>query len=970
MTLTDTARSDVLGADRPPEQHRTWWPVVALILIPAAIFAGSDLFGGHLLLNGDNLLQSYPLRVLAGSDLRGGVFPGWDPWIWSGTPLLAGLNAGAFYPTTLLFAVMNVHVAWIAAETAVYGSVGVGTYLLLRASGIGPTAGFLGAAAFAFSGAIAAQSAVHLDMGQGFASLPWMLLAVRRIEESPRWRWAVLFGVAFALVILAGAPEAMLDTAALSLTYGLIRWTLAPSARAGARLVTRGALAGAIAVGLSAIVWLPALHFIAESQRANTGATFVSEYGFPAVAGVLAVVPYLEGGLSLVSEPLYFGKSNLPEVALYVGLLAVVAVIALAARRWGAWLPRGERRCWYGVLVVGVVLALGSATPVEHLLLHIPFYGRQRDQGRNIVDVDLAACALFAWWVDGGKRPASTCSRFELVAGAAPVAVVIGFGAWLLSSPASLWRFLQAYAPTAAQLSSVRAAVAISAGLSCLALLVVVARRHLDRPRWTALVVVFTIVDLAVYSFGSSLIQSQAPPSSATPGPIVALIGSNLSPGGRYGVFDPDFFLPSALVQAGEAGIGILTGLPSVSGYGAILDAGYSEATGTNGRAFLDSTALRYGVFRQLDLQVLLTPPESFLVPIAHLPGPSVTMQTLFQLPGTDPLLPGGNVPVPQELLRKVGVAGPRNVIQKGATTGWFFGEELAPTAAAVVLTTPADRQVIRLGVLTGSGSVSWGADRRLRRGQDVASVPLAGRPARGLELQLVSGPPLGPSRLAVGVPGHSFLVDGPLAEAVTPGSWRQVASVGGFALFRTLSPPRQVWLQSLSSLAGASGPAATGLLSTRAAGEARPGPGPASLGAANVVDTSPNGATVAVTANTPALLVRSSAWDTGWQAVLVDPNGRTTPLVVRHVGLVQGVEVPRGSHVVRFRYVPVGLALGAETSGATLGLLLLGSIGSALESRRRRRPPPGPEPVPAAAGPPGSGSVQGDTPAPVGSPR
>lgn len=204
------------------------WAILTLILVPTVVFAGADALGGHLLLSGDNLIQSYPLRVLVGSDIRHGILPSFDPWIWSGTPLLAALNAGAFYPTTLLFAVANPHVAWVIGEIFIFSSVGVGTCLLFSESGMSPFASFLGAAVFAFGGAVATQASVHTDMAEGLASLPWVLLALRRIAVDGRWRWSVLLGLSFALTVLAGAPEAMLDIALLALTYAVLRWSIDP----------------------------------------------------------------------------------------------------------------------------------------------------------------------------------------------------------------------------------------------------------------------------------------------------------------------------------------------------------------------------------------------------------------------------------------------------------------------------------------------------------------------------------------------------------------------------------------------------------------------------------------------------------------------------------------------------------------------------------------------------------------------
>jgi hypothetical protein len=61
---------------------------------------------------GDDLTQNYPLRVLAGRQIASGQLPLFDPYIWSGSPLLADWNAGAAYPLTLLFAVLPSVAAW------------------------------------------------------------------------------------------------------------------------------------------------------------------------------------------------------------------------------------------------------------------------------------------------------------------------------------------------------------------------------------------------------------------------------------------------------------------------------------------------------------------------------------------------------------------------------------------------------------------------------------------------------------------------------------------------------------------------------------------------------------------------------------------------------------------------------------------------------------------------------------------
>ena len=59
-------------------------------------------------------------------------------------------------------------------------------------------------------------------MTEGFLAIPWMLLAVLHIVRDGRWRWSILLGIAFRPVILAGAPEAMLDEAFLVIAFAAL----------------------------------------------------------------------------------------------------------------------------------------------------------------------------------------------------------------------------------------------------------------------------------------------------------------------------------------------------------------------------------------------------------------------------------------------------------------------------------------------------------------------------------------------------------------------------------------------------------------------------------------------------------------------------------------------------------------------------------------------------------------------------
>jgi hypothetical protein len=951
VTVTQARRLDNGGAPltSPPRPDRSptgqqrviaALPIAALILIPVAIFAGATLILGHPLLMGDNLIQGYPLRALVGTDLKHGSWPLWDPWIWSGTPLMAGLNAGALYPVTFLFAAMSPTAAWVLGQILVSSSISVGTYVFLLATGPGRLASFLGAASFAFAGAVAGQSAVHVDMAEGFASLPWMLLAVRHVIDDGRWRWTVLLGAGVACLLLAGSPEAILDVSILALAYGIVRWSLRPST--WRRLVTRAGAGFALGIGVSAFLWLPALRFIDISQRSSVSIVFASSYSFPPRSFVLGLVPFLEGGWGLVSQPSYFGRSNLGEVALYVGLLPFVAAVAVVGRRWAEWLPIGERRTWYFIGLVGIVLAVGAGTPLEHLIIHIPIYGKQRDEGRNIVDVDFAACVLLAWWLDGGRRPEGARTPSETIAAGIVFTAVVGVLVWLVTAPASLWRAVAAYGPSSTQLRSIETAAVISALLAAGAAALVLARPRLRRSRWLGLAAVFVVIDVGLFASGTTFATSQAPPSASALGPLLQMVQDSLSPDGRYALYDPDLLYYSAVVDAGEPDVGILAKLPSVEGYGSIVGLEYSSHTGTHLKDGLAANLLDIGYFQHLDLQVMVAPAEEFLTPIAAMPrvGAPANLSPIVERSGVDPLLPAGNYLPPQARLPLPQLTSPRAAISRGGYVGWYFGTLASPNSANLVLSRPAASQLVRVGEIAPSGAVSWQRPQRLAAGASTVSLDVKSLPSAGIEVQLLSGPDLGPSQLTLGAEGHAYVVNGVLAPALTPGSWTYVGQAEHFAVYRADYVPQRAWVQAHGTYAIS----------------------PHLPAGVRVLSQSTDTAVITVRSPRPSMLLRSEAWDSGWQAEIVSgqaasedlagaETARGAPLAgakstpVLQVGVVQAVDIPAGLSIVRFSYKASGLSRGLTIAGGTLAAGVLGFALFVLAGRRRRRRQQTPEP-------------------------
>src|SRR5436190_24315622 len=82
------------------------WARTLLLLVPAlvplVVFAGA-LLGRSLLAPGDGALYYFPMHVLTADAWSSLQVPAWNPFAFSGTPLLAASQSGVFYPLNALF---------------------------------------------------------------------------------------------------------------------------------------------------------------------------------------------------------------------------------------------------------------------------------------------------------------------------------------------------------------------------------------------------------------------------------------------------------------------------------------------------------------------------------------------------------------------------------------------------------------------------------------------------------------------------------------------------------------------------------------------------------------------------------------------------------------------------------------------------------------------------------------------------
>jgi len=928
--------------------------VVLLVALPTVIFGVPALLG-HAVLPGDDLGQNFPLRVLAGHEIRDGKLPLFDPYIWSGAPLLAGWNAAAAYPLTWLFAILPGTAAWTVNVIATWVVAGLGMFCFLRALRLASLASFLGAFSFTFAGAMSAQ-VTHFGLVAGMSWVPVELLSVLRLSQdrpaASRLGWTAVLATAAGLVILAGEPRAIDDASVIVLVYAA--WQVARLGRR-AGTATVSVIAG-LALGwcLGAVQWLPGLAATSTSQRGASSMALFSSGSLPVRWLLLTLVPDLLGGSGSLGQPSFVTSYNLTEVTSYIGILPLVAAFALLGRllgwawgrnrwawgrnrwawgrnrwawgrnRWAWGKNRGPRlpewTVWHVMALAGVVLALGGNTPAGDLLYHVPLFGDQRLQSRNVLMLDLALAVLLGYWADrpfgeekGLRMSRVRAGRFfrsaparrmapEIVFGVVPplaavVVVVLGltWGAGMLH-----WLGVST-GQSASVIGRLKPWLIPYAVLGAGAAALVILERRLGPRLRSRLIAGFLAVDVLVFTIlcvvevghgiSGGSVSSVSSPSSrgsvSSHGPAVGRSATATAPPrpvaalgfpGRFAIYDPDLLDTSELSDLDPPDDNAISGhaMPSVQGYSSTVDGRYASATGSHqatggGQDTLAPRAVADGTLDQLDTSVLLTLSEYLITrvggdgPAAGPPGTgrrdiSADQRATWYLGTTRDV---SEVEVPDADARGDAAAGTQlGLTTPDGSTRWFRGRAI--TSSTLVITLP----------------------------QPVASIAVIAQ-AHGVRC------PLGPPSI-YGANGSVFMADGQLQAALVPSHWTFAGFDGSFAVFANHFAQRPLRIEALPGR------------STYGAWTRDTSGAPADPTAATVF--SPHGARV----------VRSVTAIPGWSATWQPRHGPAATLTVQRDGLVQIVDVPPGLGVVTWSYAPPLFLAGLVLSLAATALVFL----------------------------------------------
>lgn len=412
------------------------FPVVLLIFIFSALYYKLFIFG-KIPFPGDLLVVSYspwldyykfpvqnPLisdvfsllfiwKQLAIDQLKNLQWPLWNPYSFTGTPLLANYQSAVLYPFNFLL-LLPKYFGWglfIFSQTLI---AALGMYLLLSLWLPSKLAKLTGSIIFALGGLMTTWvefgTAVH-----GIAYLPISLFLIERYVSVHKVRYPSLLILTLTLIILAGNPQVTVYSFAIVSIFAITRLSYN---------VFPILLAVILSAALSAPQLLPSFELVQKSIRATEN--YIGQSNF----GLLPIKDFLKFFVAdFFGNPItrnYWGFLNYFETSGFVGSLTLPIII------FAVIFLRKTRIIYFFFLLLIVSIVLCFNNPLSYFIysFKIPFL-TQSYASRILFVTTFAISILSAFALNQIKlRPEKQDNFLKCVIWSWAIFVGILLGAW------------------------------------------------------------------------------------------------------------------------------------------------------------------------------------------------------------------------------------------------------------------------------------------------------------------------------------------------------------------------------------------------------------------------------------------------------------------------------------------------------------------------------------------------------------
>lgn len=282
-------------------------------------FTGWELGIPHKPTGSDIIRSFYPDRTLINDALNNSRLPLWNPYAFSGFPLLANLQSAVFYPLNFIYFVFPQIISWSILIFTQSILAMIFTYLYLRSLNLGKISSILGAFTFAFSNTFTIWSYENPTVSRTILWLPLVLYGMESFIKNNKFRYYFLSIFALTTSFLAGFLQITFYIYIFSFLYWLVRIRKLSNKKLNLLFLI---FAYVFSLALSAIQLLPSLEAFMNSPRAFSQATYLFDiYLLPITHLLNVLIPDIFGSSGSYN---FFGRGAYHETVISIGIISLI----------------------------------------------------------------------------------------------------------------------------------------------------------------------------------------------------------------------------------------------------------------------------------------------------------------------------------------------------------------------------------------------------------------------------------------------------------------------------------------------------------------------------------------------------------------------------------------------------------------------------------------------------------------------
>lgn len=329
----------------------------------------------------DVITQIFPWKWLVIDSFKSGNFPLWNPYAFSGTPLLANYQSGALSPLNILYFIFPFVDAWSMSVLLQPLLASLFMFIFLKSINRSDFASTIGAIAFGFCGFITSWI-MYGTLGFAILYLPLALFAIEKFYETKKWQYSTLLAVSIPLSLFSGHFQTSLYFLIFVFLYILFKFATQKNKKLFG--FTFASLTAGLAISSPQL--LPSIEFYLNSPRET-------------IYSISEIIPWTY--LATFFAPDFFGNpvtrndwfGHYIEWNAYTGLIPLL--LGLYALR------KKDSYVYFFALISLIVLFFAFKSPIQDLLmsLHIPVLSTSA-AGRVIVLFSFSFAALSSFGLD------------------------------------------------------------------------------------------------------------------------------------------------------------------------------------------------------------------------------------------------------------------------------------------------------------------------------------------------------------------------------------------------------------------------------------------------------------------------------------------------------------------------------------------------------------------------------------------